>query len=177
MLRGRVLSDRNPCPYSGCSECGFLPKHMRRPSLNLWPSGRASLPCISCRSLIPSSDCNAVAASCSARMAKSPDRRHAMYGMPSGPSAEKPDIRMALAMSFCCTCQSYWRVGNRGRLWLVLGMSVPALLWSSVVRCSSSSSSEVGGDVLRGVEVAVGVVDVRASGGCGRRVGGGIVLS
>ena len=124
-----------------------------------------------------SSHCNAVAASCSARMAKSPDRRQAMYGMPSGPGAELPDIRMALAMSFCCTCQSYWRVGNRGRLWFVLGMSVLALLWSSVVRCSSSSLSEVGGDVFRGVEVAVGVVGVSSSGGCDCRVGGGILLS
>ena len=44
-------------------------------------------------------------------------------------------------------------------------MSVPALLWSSVVRCSSSSLSEVGGDVFRGVEVGVGVVGVSSSGG------------
>ena len=74
-------------------------------------------------------DCSAVAASYSTCSAGSPDSFQAMYGMPSGPGAEWPDILIALATSLRRICQSSAEVGKFGLVWFVLGASVRRLEW------------------------------------------------
>ena len=68
-------------------------------------------------------------------------------------------------MSLRWTCQSYWRVGNRGRVCFVLGKLSCVLesLWSVCVVLSSSS--EVDGDVNRGANL-VDVGEDVDDGGC-----------
>ena len=81
-------------------------------------------------------DCSALAASSRTCIPRSPDRFHAVYGIPSGPGAEWPDILIDLVMSLRLIRQSSDEVGKFGLLWFVLGAPVRRLEWScGVLAC------------------------------------------
>ena len=77
-------------------------------------------------------DCKATAASSRTCIPRSPDRFHAVYGIPSGPGAEWPDILIDLVMSLRRIRQSSAEVGKFGLVWFVLGASVRRVEWSCV---------------------------------------------
>ena len=118
-------------------------------------------------------DCKAVAASCSTCIASSPECFQAVYGMPSGPGAEWPEILIALVMSLRRILQSSAEVGKLGRVWFFLGASVHRLAWSCGMFANDAFAlvslfcvlvrgrwlvelSEESGDALRDVDVEGG---------------------
>ena len=118
-------------------------------------------------------DCKAVSASCNTCPARSPERFQAVYGMPSGPGAEWPEILIALVISLRRILQSSAEVGKLGLVWLALGASVRRLEWSCGVFASDAfvlaslfcvlvrgrglvELSEEAGDELRDVDVEGG---------------------
>ena len=104
--------------------------------------------------------------------------------MPSGPGAEWPEILIALVMSLRRSLQSSAEVGKLGRVWCVLGASVPRLEWSCGMFVNDEFAlvslfcvlvrgrwlvelSEESGDALRDVDVEGG--RDRGSGGLKER--------
>ena len=129
-------------------------------------------------------NCSAIAASSRTCIAKSPDRFHAVYGIPCGPGAEWPDILIALVMSLRRILQSSAEVGKLGRVWFVLGASVQRQEWSCGMFANDAFAlvslfcvlvrgrwlvelSEESGDALRDVDVEGG--RDRGSGGLKER--------
>ena len=118
-------------------------------------------------------DCIVIAASSNTCTARSPERFQAVYGMPSGPGAEWPEILIALVISLRRILQSSAEVGKLGLVWFVLGASVHRLEWSCGMLGSEAfvlaslfcvlvrgrglaELSEEAGDELRDVDVEGG---------------------
>ena len=123
MLSGRVLPGSKTSPWAGLCSFAFFPKQMRRPRLNVWPSGRVSVSCMASGSDDASSDCDAVAASSKTCNAWLPERFQAAYGMPSGPGAEQPASFTAFLISLMPMRHRDSSVSSGGLELQVLGAS------------------------------------------------------